>query len=38
MRRQSLALAGPPIYAENRGVRLFGTVRLFKRIRYVDYY
>ena len=35
IRRRSLALAGPQISAKNRrGVRLFGTVHLFKRIRY----
>ena len=33
IRRQSLVLAGPPISAKNRGgLRLFGTVRLIKRI------
>ena len=26
--------SGPKISEENKGVRLFGTVRLFKRIRY----
>ena len=42
IRRRSLALAGPPISAkkwgggEGVGVRLFGTVRLFKRIRYLN--
>ena len=37
MRRRSLALAGPPKSAKNRGVRLFKTVRLIRRIRYTDY-
>ena len=34
MRRRSVALAGPPKSAKNRGVRLFKTVRLIGRIWY----
>ena len=35
IRRRSLALAGPPISPKNRGwVRLMGTMRLIKRLRY----